>query len=553
MFNGKKNSLIEKKAASASSNNAFIKAGMKNSAVTTTGNGAKAFTTQSNDFATDFAQVGAYKAPRDYKTVSAIMSILWTINPLMTFKLALYIRLITRKVQLWNGETTKEIQKGTGLRHEGIMRLLWIAINKPNIFWNNIHLVLGAGSWKDIITMLSYDLQYHGWEGRVLNWTEFGQLLLAGLENPNTVQLVKKYLPTIKTNAKCTTLESQADNLIAKWICSLLFGNKQDGTTYKKYRKLKSSGTAHTWQQLISQGKHKLVDFNTIHGRALSLLVSSKYLKNQGLEDKYKEWIAAKPVTKFTGYVYELASKIGYGITGYQKDTINKQYLTLLENAGKINKNFIVVKDTSTSMDYPAYGTNMSSYHVAKSLSIYFANLIKGYFHNHYIDFSSNAILRQIKQDNFVDAWLGEIRQASANTNFLSVAQLFAQIKNSGVSEKEFPEGLVLVSDGEFDNTGMYQDNSIKAFKDILLAAGFSNEYCKNLTFIFWDIRNSFYHRRQGRPFHTYNSEKSNVFYFGGYDGSVISLLLGDKPMPKNQTDLFKSAMDQEILNLVEV
>ena len=45
----------------------------------------------------------------------------------------------------------------------------------------------------------------------------------------------------------------------------------------RRYRKLKQSGTAHTWQQLISQKKLLELDFNTIHGRALSLLVGSKF------------------------------------------------------------------------------------------------------------------------------------------------------------------------------------------------------------------------------------------------------------------------------------
>jgi hypothetical protein len=53
-------------------------------------------------------------------------------------------------------------------------------------------------------------------------------LILVGLENPNHSELIKKYLPQIKSNSQCTTLEAQADNLIGKWICSLLFGGKRE-------------------------------------------------------------------------------------------------------------------------------------------------------------------------------------------------------------------------------------------------------------------------------------------------------------------------------------
>src|SRR5690606_28258215 len=120
---------------------------------------------------------------------------------------------------------------------------------------------------------------------------------------------LKKYLPQIKATSACTTVESQADTLIGKWICSLLFGTKDNetGSTYKRYRKLKSGGTAHEWQQLISQRKFDRIDFSKIHGRALNLLVRSKFLANQGLADKYAAWVA-KPETevKYTGFVHEL-------------------------------------------------------------------------------------------------------------------------------------------------------------------------------------------------------------------------------------------------------
>lgn len=563
MFNSKQKKLFNgnKKKTTSVISNAFLNQGLKKAAVTKTGNGAKAFNNLDNDLVTDFGQISGYKKPRDYQEVSNTMSILWAINQLLTLKLLFYIRMITRKVKFFDNSSTENVQKGQGLKHEGIYRMIWVSVNYPNVFWKNINLFISVGSWKDIITMLSYDLQYNGWDNRVLDWNKFGKLILAGLENPNTSELVKKYLPQIKSNNQCTTLESQADNIIGKWICSLLFGGKQESyRNYKQYRLLKSNGTAHQWQQLISQGKHTLVDFDTIHGRALSQLVSSKYLKNQGLTEKYQEWISKKPVAKFTGYVYELAAKINYNLQPYQKETINKQYNGLLELGGKVENNFIVVKDTSGSMDSIAYGTNMSSYSVAKSLSIYFANLLQGYFHNHYIDFSTDATLRALKGDNFVDNWMTETRVQSANTNFLAVAKLFATIKNKGVKEQDFPNGIVLISDGEFDSTNMHKDSNIKAFRIILKEAGFSKEFRDNFTFVFWDIRNSFYGTKYtNRKFETYSSSKYKVFYFGGYDGSVLSFLNGsqvpgkESTAPTNAEELFLTAMDQEVLNMIEL
>jgi hypothetical protein len=43
--------------------------------------------------------------------------------------------------------------------------------------------------------------------------------------------------------------------------------------------------------------------------------VSSKFLANQKLESKYENWIASKPIAKFTGFVHELFKNVGFGNT----------------------------------------------------------------------------------------------------------------------------------------------------------------------------------------------------------------------------------------------
>ncbi len=562
MFDSKKTHLIEKSqiVATSASSNSFLNVAKKETAETRSGNDALKYNTTGDDFVDQFGKVGVYKVPRTWKDISNDISILWNKNPLLAICFTLFLRTVTRVVSLFDGRKTGSTQRGFGLKHEAILRMMWINIHHRESFWKNIHLFISVGSWKDVIAMLSYDLQYNGWKDRMLDWDEFGKLLMVGLENPNTSELLKKYLPQIKANSKCRTLEAQADNLIAKWICSLIFGGKgqeDNYKAYKSYRQLKSKGTAHQWQQLISQGKHHLIDFNTVHGRALSQLVSGKYIKNNGLQDQYQKWIATKPVAKFTGYVHELAVNIVHGIQKYQADTINAQYNQLLKVAGNTNSNLIVVKDTSTSMNSQAHGTKMSSYHVAKSMSIFLANMLKGPFHNHYIDFSSKAILREVKGSNFVEYWNTERREASANTNFLAVADVFVSALKQGVPESEFPSGIICISDGEFDKVKMFDITNVEAFRIILLNAGFSRKFVNSFKFCFWDIHNTFYGHRRNIKFETFNDHE-NVFYFSGYDPSVISFLTGvegqeGKALPKTADELFNVAMDQEVLNMVEV
>lgn len=349
MFN--KKITLGNPVTSAPKANAFIGKSMKAASITTSENGAKKYSTTQNAFVDQFASLGKYKVPREFVEISKDCSELWALNPLLSVCFILFLRAITRVVSLFDGTKTETPQRGAGLRYEGQMRMMWLAVYHPDTFWKNIQLFISVGSWKDVFQMLSTDLRFNGWNSRILDWNTMGKVIMAGLENPNTTNLILKYIPAIKSNSACKTQEARANNIIAKWLCSLLFGGKtreDNWVNYRKYRKMKAAGTAHSWQQLISKGKHDLVNFETVHGRALAKMVSGKYIKNQGLEPKYLKWIQSKPVAKFTGFVHELFEKMPSGLT--QELTVNAQFMGMVETAKKgveTGTKLIIVRDTS--------------------------------------------------------------------------------------------------------------------------------------------------------------------------------------------------------------
>jgi len=559
MFEAKKSRLFSTSSSDSNvaTKNSFLSAAQQKTATVKSENGAIKYSTTGNDFVDQFGQLGTMKSPRSYSDISRDVSTLYGKNPRLTVCLIFFIRMITRVVSLFDGTKTKSVQRGSGLRHEGIVRMIWLSINHKNVFWNNIQLYISAGSWKDIIQMLSYDLQYNGWKDRQLDWNNFGKLLLAGLENENSTNLVKKYLPQIKANSKCNTVEAQADNLIAKWICSLLFGGKTQEDNYKNYRtyrKLKTSGTAHQWQQLISQGKHNLVDFDTVHGRALALMVSGKYLANNKLEAKYEKWIESRPVAKFTGYPHELFTKISQ--KKYQIDTLNSQFRGLVETAKKganQNTSLIVVRDTSGSMISPATGTTQSCFGIAKALALFFSEMLpKGAFANAWIEFNSSAKLHFWKGSTPYEKWVNDSSHYVGSTEFLSVIQLLCSIKSKGISESEFPTGILCISDNEF-NPGQLNKTNVESALQLLKHAGFSKEYVANFQIVLWNLQR----RGAGNKFETYGDVK-NIFYFSGYDGSTVAFLTGteeqaEKKAPSTAAELFEAAMDQEIMHLIKM
>lgn len=547
--------------------NAFVKEGLKVSSETQSGNGAKKYSTSGNDFVDNFAALSYFKEPRSYEQVSKDMELLWSQNPLLCLKLSVYIRLITRKSRIVKDDGSieeLEVQRGQGLRNEGIMRMLWLALNHPETFKANFAFFIAAGSWRDVFTMLSLDLQYHGWKDKKLDWNFFLLAIQAGFTNPETTHLVRKYLPTIRTNKNCRTLESQADTLIGRWLAKKFSPDLEKESAYKAYRKIKSEGKAHQWQQLISKQLYHTINFDMIAGRALALLVGSEFLKNHGLEEKYTEWIMSKPVAKYTGFVFELFAPLGNGyrckhIEPYKEATINAQFEQLVRTGTdniETSSSLLVVRDTSCSMTREARGCNVSSYDVAKSMALYFSAFLKGPFANSFAEFANTCTLRQWKGETPVDKYINDRCEAYGSTNFQSVIDLFIQLKEQGVSEEDFPTGLLIVSDGELNPHPGYNDTTnfqvaIKRLKE----AGFSEGYVSNFKLIMWDVPNSYYGKQNAVKFEDF-ADAPNFYYLSGYDPSAISFILGkstSKPAPKNAEELFLAAMDQELLNRLKV
>ncbi len=578
MYTTKKTTLLKPKAkkvssktlGTASAANAFLNQGIKNTLEKTletrSGNGAKKYSSTGDVCVDQFGKTGSYKAPRDFATVGKDFDAIWSEDPLTAVKFNLYLRTIPRKVTLFDGSVTENPQKGGELKNESIMRMLWLHQKDPDTFWKNIGLFISLGSWHDVFKMLQTDLIHHGWDKRVLNWNKFGNLILTALENSNTSELVKKYLPQIKAISSCKTVDSQANCMIAKWICSLLFGKKESPATYKAYRKLKSAGTAHEWQKLISQKQFDRIKFEEIHGRALNLLVRSKFLKNQGLSEKFTAWVK-KPTTvavKYTGFVYELFEELiqtGYSYTRgtryktnieeHVKATINKQFDTLVQKAKgekeETHTNFIVVRDTSASMSSPATGARVSCFDVAKSLALYFSEFLTGTFAGSFIEFNSNAKMHKWKGATPVDKFLNDKCDFVGSTNFQSVIELFATLKKQGVPEKDFPTGILCISDSEFNPATLGKTN-VQAARTALKNAGFSRDFYENFQIVLWNLQSSYYGAGTGTKFETVGNEKG-VYYFSGLSASVITFLTNSKV--ETARDIFDAAMNQEVLSRV--
>lgn len=544
--------------------NIFQREAYKMEHETTSGNGSLKYDTSGNVFVDDFAAVGNYRKPREFAEVSQTMERLWAVDPLTAIKETVYIRLITRNPKLFTGKKLS-VQRGQGLKSEFFMRIIWLATTHPKVFKKNLPVFITAGSWDDIFEILRLDLEYNGAVNKVLDWKYIIKFIVGGLADDGQTNLVRKYLPQIKPLKKCTSLRSQSNNFIAKKIVKEIFdyGEAEEGKwrAYKMYRELKASGNAHKWQQAISRQDYLNLDFDSIAGRALAKLASSKFLENHNLTEAYEEWLAAKPVAKFTGFVYELFPDNDCYNSGrktvlkpYQIDTVNKQFMSLIETAKQdMNRktNLIAVLDTSGSMTCKAAGLEVSAYHVAKSIALYFSYLLEGKFANTVLEFSDRCLMKQWRGDTPYEKFTKFSGNGWYSTNLLSVADLFIQLRDRGYKEEDFPTGILCISDGEFNSAGRNK-TVFERFRE-LLGTRFSKEYVDNFVMVLWDIPNGFYSSNI-RPKFESLCDDNYTFYMSGLDPAGIAFLTGKTPVesiPKNALELFQAAMNQELLNML--
>ena len=181
-----------------------------NSNITLTENGATTFMSAGKAIIDQFAHAGT-AIGRSIKTVFKEQEELWDENPESAIRFPFYLRLITRKVKVSENEKTDSVQKGAGLRDEAFKRILWIAYNHSEAFKRNAWLLPVVGSWKDLWTLMLLDMEN---ENKLDKGFIFS-IMAAGLDDSTQCDLIRKYMPAIKSTEKCKTERAKSLNVLA--------------------------------------------------------------------------------------------------------------------------------------------------------------------------------------------------------------------------------------------------------------------------------------------------------------------------------------------------
>lgn len=531
---------------------------MEQENITRTTNGAIAYTTTFSALVDQFGVSGNYMN-RSYDDVCKDMESLWSNEDKNSaLRFVFYLRMITRNVNI-NNKKTEKVQKGLGLKDEFIKRLLWLANNEHETFLKNLWIVPLVGSWKDLFVLMHYDLILGV---NCLNRKEIYALIASCLKNNAQTDLIKKYIPRVESMKKCKTDWAKNTNRFAKELANFL------GMTRLDYNHMKSKGNAHTFQKIICNGDYTKLVWDCIPGKALRLLINGNFIQNHKLEESIKQWIDSKPSIPFNGYVYELAKDIrSYystknDINLYKRLVADKQFETLINKAvkdGNITENVLPILDTSGSMETNV--GNTTAMNISLSLGVFFATINKGYFHDCVMMFDSKSYFHKFQGKTFSEK-LNELPlNAMGSTNFQSVVDALVELrtKHPNIPLEEYPTTLLVVSDMQFNPTTRKWENhkivTEDSNNDLMkkkLKQVFPSDFVDSMKFIWWNCASSEIN------FPT-ECKESGEYLLSGFDGSIITLLLGDEVKEKNQKpqmdidDMINLILSQEILQMVSI
>lgn len=398
----------------------------------------------------------------------------------------------------------RDIRGGLGERSSFKQLLLTLASLDTNILIKIIPFISKYGRFDDLLPLLDTNASKAAID---LLEKQFKADLTNYKDNPNTISLVAKWLPSI--NASNPKTISYAKQLATSF-----------GMDYKTYRK----NLAALRKTLnIVENNLRTKDY-TFEYASLPSYASNRYtntfLRNDNARfNAYLEAVkkGEKKMNVDTLYPYDIITPFynDHNLSNDSIDALNLRWQSSKRNT--LNKKSIVVRDGSGSM----YSNDNFPIRVATSLAILFSEQLTGDFKNKFITFSERPRLITLPDEASIynKLLITEKYDEASNTNIAKVYELIFNIESKSTFNKEdMIDQLIIISDMEFDEC-VEGVSTYDTFKEKFEKA--------NLTFpqiIFWNV--------DARSTHI-AAKGDNVITVSGASKNIIdNLINNDVPDP---------------------
>jgi Domain of unknown function (DUF2828). len=395
-----------------------------------------------------FAQCGALRLRREEDIINLFSKALGE-DALISMKLLFYTRGIR--------------SCGLGERRTFQVLVKYLANNHTEIMRKNIGIIPLFGRWDDVYALFDTPLEN---EAIALIKKQLEDDILS--ENPS---LMAKWLKSENTSSK------ESVRLAVKTYNGL-------GMTPRTYRKTLSKlrkriGIIET---KITNGDYESIDYSKIPSNA-GLKYRSAFYEHD--EERYTSFLQSLSkgevkVNSSTLFPYELVGKVLSGDSNRALLNGMWEQLNYIKND---DENSLAVVDVSGSM----CGTPMQ---MAISLGLYLAEKNKGAFANHFMTFSANPELVEVKGVDFYDK-VRNISRANWGMN-TDINATFDLILNTAIKNKipqeDIPSRIFVISDMEFDEaTNGYWDRvqkpNFQVIKEKFEKAGYTMP-----RLVFWNV-----------------------------------------------------------------
>ena len=447
----------------------------------------------------------------------------------------------------------RDIRQGMGEKRLFKIILKWMAKHEPNVIRPLIipEIMGEYGCWKDIFELFDTPL-----EDTALRciYTQLSKDI-DDCKNNKPISLLAKWMPSINTSSNET--RKKAKKIQANLVLTEE-GYRRILSKLRKYLKVV--------ERDMSDNKWSEIDYKTVPSVANMRYTKSFMNHDSERRKKYlidvasgKEKINSKDL-----YPYQISSELNSNILrkmyGYKvRKTFDGKFersvaenvkAFLEENSADLNflegmwknlpnlvtsdANILVIRDGSGSMFRPVEGTR-TALDVADSLTLYFAERLKGAYHNTFITFSSQPEVVTIPdtviyEGNEVPATLLDKEAFLSNysdytnTNLEKVFDLILSIAvSNNLTQDELPTNLLIVSDMEFDNATVPANRNDALFE--IIDRKFKNAGYNMPKLIFWNVNS----RTKTIPV---CENENGLILVSGFSINILKMVMSNKLDP---------------------
>lgn len=478
---------------SAQKNGSFLQALKTTANFTRTENGAKTLRSSGSDVVDLFACVGALRHMNDADVLRRFYPA-WAEDRDLAMKILFYAR---------------DVRGGLGERNVARTILRSLAEQEPDSVRKNIALIPFYGRYDDLLELLGTPCE----EDVLAFIREELAKDTAALAAGEKVSLLAKWLPSVNASSEETRRRAVT---VARGI----------GMSDSQYRRTLSSLRS---AAMILENRLREKDYTFSYAAQPSKAMfkyRSAFLKNDGTRYlEYMQKVSEGKEALHTGTLmpYELVRK-AKEVTA---DDQNRKILDVTWNAlpdFTDGRNALAVVDVSGSMFGICAGADgPRPIDIAVSLGLYFAERNSGPFRNHFITFSEEPTLIEVKGADLTDKVV-YIQRApwGMNTDIEAVFELILKTAVSNeLPQSELPETVYIISDMEFDSCVWNSDvTNFEYAKGIFEAHGY-----RLPKLVFWNVQS----RNKQVPV---RMDERGVALVSGCSARIFSMVMEDELDP---------------------